>query len=1153
MYLSHPRRSLRLAILAAGLGSSFSLAEAAILVGLDPATALYDSDVKGIVNDGGTAGSQSGIPALNDPEHVKGLTFNIAFTPAAADLDRAVPADARTVLLIEIGGTSNGFGLYLIDGVPTVLSKQSSTDATLPASLNDTSLPAIAVQSPIGKLTAGTAYSFSASWNHQGTLELSVQPDGGTSVFSSHTISGTPGNWSGNDTISVKTLSAANAGGLSGNSAGNNFGPPFDVHNAFSFTGTVSRALFWNASSVTPPVATVPAVLGFEATSLPSSGRVRFHWRVTEGGAAAATNIVIRAGDTVVHTPSTLENFADVNVNGATTFTLSATNATGTTTDTVTVAADTAFGTAVRADSPVAWFRFNDQAGSLLIADSAENAAPHNGRVFGQPVTGSTGFVDGAAHFDGGSGIISNTILDPANVTAGFTVEAVIRREPGIIGPNPVVLAQRGTYGRLLLTSPADGKLISDIGGGEAKHSDGKVHDNQWAHVAVVVDRIHTEVRWYIDGELAGSSKDGLNPDGTTFNPNFSVESSTGEWIIGIGKALTGNYWKGHIDELAVYDRLLDDPNADADFSDSRIAAHRNAWWSETTGLLDFSASKTLINAGDPVQFIAKVGADITSVTIDNGVGTVPIVNGNAVITANPPATATYQVTATGPSGSTTSTIAITARQYQAPIVKGFEVTKLGTPGQVRVHWKVAEGEAPNPTTLTIKAGATELHASSSLQGYADVEAGAATQFTLSAVNATGTTNAETALDAETAFSTAVRQAGPVAWYRFNEPAGSEIFVDSADNGAPHNGRPTGTVVSGTAGSVDGAITLNAAGGVITTFNLNPGQLDPGFTIESVVRRDAAISTLNRAVVSQSDLNGTGRVLLGIAEDSGLPRTFLGQGERKDGDTGLAAEAWAHFVVVVDALHTEIRWYIDGELAGSTKDGLNPDGTTFNPNFLLEATSGAWNIGIHKSLTADQWRGEIDEVVIYDTLLDDPDADGDTTDSRIAAHRAAWWSGTSGVIQLDTAATTVAPGGSTDLTIKVGPDITSVSIDHGIGNVPLVNGNAVVTLTPPATTTYTITFTGPGGTFTRTITVTVGETPAVAPVVVSSAIQGGNFVIHFTGAPSTAYAVRGSATLSAFDEDLGTVTTDALGAGTATIPVTPATTPARFFRIQDLP
>ncbi|MCH1923086.1 hypothetical protein L9G15_27120, partial [Shewanella sp. A3A] len=78
-------------------------------------------------------------------------------------------------------------------------------------------------QSPIGKLTAGTAYSFSASWNHQGTLELSVQPDGGTSVFSSHPISGTPGNWSGNDTISVKTLSAANAGGLSGNSAGNNF------------------------------------------------------------------------------------------------------------------------------------------------------------------------------------------------------------------------------------------------------------------------------------------------------------------------------------------------------------------------------------------------------------------------------------------------------------------------------------------------------------------------------------------------------------------------------------------------------------------------------------------------------------------------------------------------------------------------------------------------------------------------------------------------------------------------------------------------------------------------------------------------------------------------------------------------------------------
>ena len=1151
MHHSHPLRGLRLAVLTTGLATSLS--HGALPSGLDPATALYDSNVKGLVNDGGTAGSQSGIPALNDPEHVKGLTFHIAFTPTAADLDRAVPADARTVLLIEIGGTTNGFGLYLIDGVPTVLSKQSSSDATLPASLNDTSLPAIAVQSPIGKLNPGTAYSFSASWNHQGTLELTVQPDGGSPVVSSHAISGTPGNWSGSDTISVKTISAANAGGLSGNNAGNVFGPPFDVHNAFSFAGSVSRALFWNASSVTPPVPTAPVVLGFEATPLPSTGKVRLHWRVTEGGAPAATSIVIKSGESIIHTPSTLENFADVNASGATTFTISAANATGTTTDSATVAADTPFSAAVRADSPVAWFRFNDQTGSHLIADSAENAAPHNGRIYGQPVSGSTGFVDGAALFDGGSGIISNTILDPANLTSGFTVEAVIRRAPGVIGANPVVIAQRSSTGRFLLTSSADGKLLTDIGGGEVKHSNGKLHDNQWAHVAVVVDRLHTEVRWYIDGVLAGSSADGLNPDGTTFNPNFTVESATGEWIIGLGKALTGNYWKGHIDELAVYDRVLDDPNNDADRTDSRISAHRDAWWSETAGLLDFSASKTVVNSGDPVQLIAKVGADITAVTIDQEIGSVPVVNGTATITIHPTATKTYQVTATGSGGDITSTVSVTALQYQAPIVKGFAVTKLGTEGQVRLHWKVSEGEAPNPTTLTFKVGETTLHTSTSLQGFVDVTAGAASEFTLAAANNTGITNVQTALDAENNFSAAVRAANPVAWFRFNEPAGTQLFVDSADNGIPHNGRPTGTPVSGVAGIVDGAISLDADGGVITDLILNPGQLDPGFTIETVVRRDAAINTLNRAIVSQSDSNGTGRVLLSVSDATGTPRSYLGQGARKDADVNLAAEAWAHLVVVVDALHTDIRWYLDGQLIGSSKDGTNLDGSTFDPNFILEASEGAWNIGVQKTLTADLWRGEIDEVVIYDTLLDDPDADGIKTDSRIGEHRAAWWSETSGVIQLSTAAASIDPGESTGLTIKVGPDITSVSIDHDIGNVSLENGNAVVPLNPTTTNTYTITFSGPGGTFTQTITVTVTEPPSVAPVIVSSAIQSGNFVLNFTGAPSTTYALRGSITLVDFDDDLGTVTTDSNGAGTATIPVTPGAPPARFFRIEDLP
>ncbi len=501
---SNPAKWIGVNWLAAVMAAS--VAHSAVLVGLSSATALYDSDVKGIVDDGSTAGSKSGIPVLGTAQLVLGATFNIAFTPTAADLDRAVVGAARTVLLIEVGGTSNGIGLYLIDGVPTLLSKQTSNDKTVPASLNDTSLPAIAVQSPIGKLNAGTAYSFSGSWNQAGTLELIVQPDGG-------------------------------------------------------------------------------------------------------------------------------------------------------------------------------------------------------------------------------SGIVTDLILDPGNVTAGFTIEAVVRRSPGAVGAKPVIIAQRGTGGRFILSSTASGSILTDLAGGTIKEADQTLHDDTWAHLVVVVDKLHTEIRWYRDGVQIGSTADGTNPDGSTFDPHLLLESSTGEWIIGIGKAYTDNYWKGSIDEIAVYNRVLDDPNNDNDHADSRIAAHRNAWWEKTSGLLDFVSSKTTANAGDPVQLLASVGADVTSVTIDHGVGPVPPLNGSSSVTVNPTVTTTYQVSTNGPGGPFTRSVTVTVLQYQSPTVKGFIATKLGTAGGVRLHWKVTQGEAPNPVTLTFKAGETVLYTSTELQGFFDVDAGTAARL----------------------------------------------------------------------------------------------------------------------------------------------------------------------------------------------------------------------------------------------------------------------------------------------------------------------------------------------------------------------------------------------------------------------------------------
>jgi hypothetical protein len=255
---------------------------------------------------------------------------------------------------------------------------------------------------------------------------------------------------------------------------------------------------------------------------------------------------------------------------------------------------------------------------------------------------------------------------------------------------------------------------------------------------------------------------------------------------------------------------------------------------------------------------------------------------------------------------------------------------------------------------------------------------------------------------------------------------------------------------------------------------------------------------------------------------------------------------------VVDKLTPEIRWYIDGVLIDTTADGVNPDGSTYNPAFTLESATGAWRIGTQKAANLNFWLGDMDEVVIYDKLLDDPDGNGDRTDSRVAIHANAWFSAGSGLFGIAAASESINEGGSTTLTIKAGADVTSVSVDQGIGTVVPVNGIVTIPVSPAATTTYTVTVESPGGTQMQSVTVTVVELPDAPPAISSVTMSGGNITLNFSGAPDTTYYVRSSSSLDSFPTDLGTADTDAGGAGSVTLPL-PANASRQFYRLQDTP
>jgi hypothetical protein len=1133
-------RFVHLAAAFAAIGALPAAAE--ILVDLEPAISLYDSDVKGILSDGSVQppDNPSGVPPIDNAgqhPHSAGFTFNVSFTPAASDLN-------GTRILFELGGMSSGTGLYLIGGVPTLLSKHNAQNTTHPDSLNDTSLPSIAVQSAFGPLTAGVSYSFSASWNHAGTLELRVKQDGQNGdIFDTFAITGVPGNWSGNDTLNVGSLSTNNAGGLARDTS-NGIDPRFNTNAAqvTSFAGVVHRAVFWNANDVTPAILSEPDIKGFSITRLPSSGKLRLHWDISEGGLPNPTTAQIREGlapdGPVIYdiTAGNLVGFLDLETT-AQEFTITASNASGNDQASAIPQEDTAHSAIVRQANPLAWYRFNEVAGSRHLVDSAENPVPNNGSVKGETIAGGSGFIDSAGVFSGSATVLNRQILNPGSadpaVPKGFTVELVVKHSSASAGDGVIISQQdiNGT-GRQIVTVAPDGTL-STVLGGTTRNSKAKLVPDAWSHVAFVVDPDRGQFRWYVNGKLA----DTVSP-----SAGITPEATEGGWVIGSGKNLASNLFKGQIDEFAVFGELLDDLDRDGDLADSRISDHYQAWYQQTKGIISFRGAASTVVTGTPLDLLSLVGADVTSVTIDNGIGSVAIGADRSANTLGvlPTASTIYTLTATGGNGeSYSASFNLTYNQLTLPVILGFEATSLPSPDgvepdKVRLHWAATPGDFATPVTGQITYGTDGLEEFTQLRGFRDIPADQASNLKLRFTNLIGSDELDTVPPApETAHSATIRAARPVAWYRFNEGVSSGLIVDSAGGAAPHNGvlRNHIAVNLGATGFIDGAATFNAAAAIITDRIIDPNHEDlEGFTVEAIIETDPGTGTTNRVIVSQQDSSPfIGRQILSV-DETGAVRSTIGGGGTISSGGRVPARSWSHLVGVVDITENVVTWYIDGQPAGS--------GT---PASFFEPAQGAWVIGSSKTLDGNFWRGKIDDLIIYDRILDP---------TEVLSHRDAWWDRTTGLLQSSVSTSTINAGETSQLTLRVGGDVTSVTIDNGVGPVTTKDGNAVVTLSPTATTTYTITLDGPSGPVTHNITVTVTvPVEAVSLEIQSHRIEAGSFIIHFRGLPSTTYAVKASTDLVTFGTDLGTATTSADGSGTATIPLD-AGKPAEFYRIE---
>ena len=339
-------------------------------------------------------------------------------------------------------------------------------------------------------------------------------------------------------------------------------------------------------------------------------------------------------------------------------------------------------------------------------------------------------------------------------------------------------------------------------------------------------------------------------------------------------------------------------------------------------------------------------------------------------------------------------------------------------------------------------------------------------------------------------YPATVLDSNPLAYYRFEEGPGATTLVDSSGNGLDiDNSIPVGTTLLGSDGAVGSAVTFNGDGYLVSPLNLDTSVGD--FTIEAIIKRTAGAP--EGVVIANQDGNlGPGRSNL-VVNGGGLITTFSGGATTNSGiiNTG---EDFDHVILtfdqsaVAEGVETTFRFFINGAEAGT--------GTA-----IPEAANGSWVIGANKILTTQFFNGVVDDVAIYGSRLDDPNGDGDSSDSKIAQHYKGFLSDSITVGAFGSSVAYLDSGQSAELNWLVSPELSSLTLDDGTGPIDVlvqtIDGEGSIVVSPAATTTYTLIGTGSLGSESVEVEITVDEAAIINSFVsnVAEASPGSNITL----------------------------------------------------------
>jgi PKD repeat protein len=470
--------------------------------------------------------------------------------------------------------------------------------------------------------------------------------------------------------------------------------------------------------------------------------------------------------------------------------------------------------------------------------------------------------------------------------------------------------------------------------------------------------------------------------------------------------------------------------------------------------ITSFTASPTTVTSGSPSTLSWTTGGgSVTSVSIDNGVGSKPA-NGSA--TVNPVATTTYTLSAFTTANSTppSKQVTVTVSGSPAPTATFSASPTSITAGQSStLTWT-----SSNATSVSIDNGV----GSQAVNGSVGVSPASTTTYTLTATGPGGTITktatvtvtqpAPTASFSAAPTSINAGQSSTLTWSTTNA---TSISIDNGVGSKPASGTASvspasTTTYTLTATGPGGTITRTATVTVIQpaptiTFSATPSNISAGQSSTLVWNTTNATSVTIDNGVGSKPVSGSATVSPSATTTYTLTATGPGGTLTSQATVTVSNRPSITFgaspATIIIGSSSTLTWQVTNSTSVTIDNGLGAQG----PSGSMSVTPG---LSTTYTLTATGPGGTSTASAVV-TVVDLPRINFSVTPSVITA------------------------GGSATLSWAV-TSVDFVTIDQGVGTVFAIGTRSV---SPTQTTVYKLTATNIVGTVTATATVTVGTPP----------------------------------------------------------------------------